>query len=204
MAGLVAAIGWVYALARLLDGPEVNASEAEILSYYGGGDLGRETLLILQVLFIATAGFLWFVGVIRGRIGASIPKIFDTVFFGGGILLAGLMFVGTASLTAPLILVELGDVAVDPGAAAMIRSFAFVLLGVFATRISALFVFSLSTLGLRTGVMPRWLAIVGYLLGVGLLLDVTFSSPSLYAFPVWLALVSIVLVFHRHRGVAAE
>jgi hypothetical protein len=77
------------------------------------------------------------------------------------------------------------------------RSFALVTLGVFSPGIAALFVFSSSTLGSRTSVMPRWLAVLGYVLGIGLLVDVTFSTPSVYAFPAWLALVSIVLVFHR-------
>jgi len=197
-AGLVAAIGWVYALVRLLDGPRVEASEDEILRYYSDPDTGWATLFVLQVLFVATAGFLWFVGVIRNRIGAGSPKLFDTVFFGGGILLAGLMFVGSAALAAPFVLAGNGGVDVDPGAAAMARSFAYVILGVFTPRIAALFVFSSSTLGLRTGVLPRWLVVVGYLLGILLLVDVTISAPGVYAFPSWIALVSVVLVFHRH------
>lgn len=200
MAGLVAAIGWVYALVRLLDGPGIDASEQEILRFYSNPDTGWDTLFVLQILFVATAGFLWFVGVIRNRIGVGIPQLFDTVFFGGGILLAGLMFVGSAALAAPYVLGGNGGVEVDPGAAAMTRNFAYVTLGVFTPRIAALFVFSSSTLGLRTGVLPRWLAILGYMLGIFLLVDVTISTPSVYAFPIWIALVSIVLVFHRHPG----
>jgi len=198
MAGLVAAIGWVYALVRLLDGPGVDATEDEIIRFYSNPDTGWDTFFVLQVLFVATAGFLWFVGVIRGRVGIGIPKLFDTVFFGGGILLAGLMFVGSAALAAPFVLADRGAVGIDPAAAAMTRSFAMVALGVYAPRIAALFVFSSSTLGLRTGVLPRWLAVLGYVLGVLLLVDVTISTPSVFVFPAWIALVSIVLVFHRN------
>ena len=107
------------------------------------------------------------------------------------------MFVGLAALATPFVLVDRGTVGVDPAAAAMTRSFALVTLGVFAPRIAALFVFSSSTLGIRTGVLPRWLAILGYVLGVLLVVDVTISTPSGYALPTWIALVSIVLVFHR-------
>ena len=138
MAGLVAAVGWAFALVRLLDGPGVDATEDEILRFYSDPDVGWDTFFVLQILFVATAGFLWFVGVIRKRVGISVPKLFDAVFFGGGILLAGLMFVGAAALAAPFVLADLGGVAVDPSVAAMTRSFAQVTLEVFTPRIAAL------------------------------------------------------------------
>ena len=37
---------------------------------------------------IAVAGFLWFMAVIRDRMGDREPKLFATVFFGGGIIIA--------------------------------------------------------------------------------------------------------------------
>jgi hypothetical protein len=197
VAGIVAAVAWVYGLVRLLDGPQANASEAEFAAYFAKPDTGWDTLAVLQVIVFGTAGFLWFVGVIRSRLGAAEPKLFDTVFFGGGMLFSALIFVGSAALAAPFILADLGRVGVEPGTAAMARSFAIVVLAVFAPRVAALIVFSSSTLGLRTGALPRWLVAVGYLTGFVLLVDVTFSSPSVYIFPGWMALVSLVLLF-RH------
>ncbi|MDJ0497405.1 MAG: hypothetical protein QNJ89_06220 [Acidimicrobiia bacterium] len=197
VAGLVAAVGWIYALVRLLDGPGVEASEEEITRYFSDPDTGWDTLFVLQVLVIATAGFLWFIGVIRNRVGTPTPKLFDTVFFGGGILVAGMIFIGSAALAAPFILADRG-MDVDPGAASMIRSYALVVLAVFAPRVAALVVFSSSTLGLRTGVLPRWMILVGYAVGVSMLLNVTFYSPSVYIFPGWIALLSLVLLFHHH------
>jgi hypothetical protein len=198
IAGIVAAVGWVFALVRLLDGPGVDASEAEITQFFADPDTGRDTLLVLQILVIATVGFLWFIGVIRGRIGDPAPKLFETVFFGGGILYAGLLFVGAAALAAPFVLADIGGMDVEAGSAAMARSFARVMLGVFASRVAALVVLSTSTLGLRTGVLPRWLILAGYLVGVGILVNVTFFTPSVYAFPGWIALVSLVLLLRRH------
>lgn len=197
VAGIVAAVGWIYALLRLLDGPGVDASEAEITRFYADPDTGWDTLIVLQVLVVATAGFLWFIGVIRNRVGQAGATLFDTVFFGGGILFAGLIFVGSAALAAPFILADRG-IDVDPGAASMIRSYVMVVLAVFAPRVAALVVFSSSTLGVRTGVLPRWLILVGYVVGVSMVLNVTFYSPSVYIFPGWIALVSMVLLFRRH------
>jgi hypothetical protein len=197
VAGIVAALGWVYSLVRLLDGPGVEASEAEITQFYADPDTGWDTLFVLQILVIATAGFLWFIGVIRNRVGRATATLFDTVFFGGGILYAGLLFVGAAALAAPFLLADIGGMEVEAGSAALLRSFARVMLGVFASRVAALVVLSTSTLGLRTGALPRWLVLVGYLAGVGILLNVTFFTPSVYAFPAWIAVVSVVLLIRR-------
>jgi hypothetical protein len=197
VAGIVAAIGWVYALLRLLQGPGVDASEAEITRFYANPDTGWDTLFVLQILVIATAGFLWFIGVIRNRVGQATATLFDTVFFGGGILYAALVFVGAAALAAPFMLADIGGMEVEAGSAALLRNFARVVLGVFASRVAALVVISTSTLGLRTGALPRWLVLVGYVTGVGILLNVTFFTPSVYAFPGWIAVVSLVLLIRR-------
>ena len=203
IAGVVAAVGWVYALNRLLEGPDIDATEDEIARYYADVGTGWDTLIVLQVLVFGTIGFLWFVGVVRNRVGPDAPRLFDTVFFGGGILFAGLLFVGAAALAAPFLLSEIGGAEVSAGAAAMVRSFALVVLAVFTPRIGALFVFSSSTLGLRSGVLPRWLAYVGYAVGGALLINVTFFSPSVYVLPGWIAIVSIELLLNRGRRSAS-
>ncbi|MDJ0923554.1 MAG: hypothetical protein QNJ77_03250 [Acidimicrobiia bacterium] len=203
IAGIVAAVGWVVALARLTRGPGVDASEAEISEFFADPDIGWDVLVLLQVLVIATAAFLWFIGVIRNRVGEAAPTMFDTVFFGGGILFAGLMFLGSAALAVPFLLAEVSG-SVDPGAASMIRGYAQVILAVFAPRVAALIVFSSSTLGLRTGALPRWLILAGYVVGTGLIINVTFWNPSLYVFPGWMVLMSLVLLFHHPKSAATE
>jgi hypothetical protein len=37
------------------------------------------------VLVVSTIAFLWFVGVVRGRIGDREPRLFGTVFFGSSL-----------------------------------------------------------------------------------------------------------------------
>ena len=68
---------------------------------------------------------------------------------------------------------------------------------VFMPRMQALFVFSAAALGLRTGAFPRWSVIVSYLLGLWLLVNFTFLTPSVYAFPSWVALISLELLIRR-------
>lgn len=196
-AGLIAAAGWGIGLTQLLSVPSLDASDSEIRRYYSNPDVGSDALWSLQVLAIATIGFLWFIAVIRGRIGTNEPKLFGTVFLGAGILLAALMFVGAAAVAAPALLVSEGNRTVDPDAAATTTSFAIILLAVFAPRVASVFVLSLSSLALRTGALPRWLIVLSYIFGVGMFINVTFSKPNVYGFPAWIALVSVVMFIRR-------
>lgn len=198
-AGIVYAICSSVALTILLASPAVSAPQAEVREYYGRAQAGDQVMLAINLMIFSVIGFLWFMAVIRHHIGINEPKLFGTVFFGGGLLYAGLLLVGSAALAAPAVLVGVGEQVVDPGTAAMARSVGVVILAGFATRVQALFLSATSTLGLRTGTLPRWLVVVSYLIGLVLFVDITFTQPSIYLFPAWVALVSIVLIFRPPR-----
>jgi hypothetical protein len=53
---------------------------------------------------------------------------------------------------------------------------------------------SLATIWLKTGLMPRWLVIVTYVLALGLLLSSDISMWITLAFPVWVLVVSALLL----------
>ena len=61
------------------------------------------------------------------------------------------------------------------------RAIAYTLLFVIATRAAAVCLISISTLGIRSGVFPRWFAWTGYLLGLTLLLFVSLWDLYLLA-----------------------
>ncbi len=198
-AGIVAAVGWIVVLGRWLDTPAIDATDAEITEFYADpGGLGG--LASLQILVWSTIAFLWFIGVIRGRIGRDEPKLFGTVFLGGGILLAVLILIGSSLFAAPAVLAEETDRAVDPDVVAMTRTLARIVMGVIAPRMASLFIFSLSGLALRTGALPRWLVVVSYATGVALFVNVTFATPSIFVFPGWMVLVSLVLLVRHPHG----
>ena len=199
VAGLIAAVGWIVALTDLRDVPDVDASDAEILAYYADPP-GLSASVSLQILVYATFGFLWFIAVVRNRIGEAEPKLFGTVFFGGGILFAALLFVGAAALAAPEILTAESDRVVDPDAMAMTRSFAAIVLGEFTIRLGSLFVFSLAALALRTGALPRWLVVVSYLVGIAMFVNVLIATPGIYLLPSWIGLVSVVMLVRHSRA----
>lgn len=185
-------------LSMLFALPAITASDSKILAFYRKPGAESRALIALNLMVIAVIGFLWFIGVIRNRMGEREPKLFSTVFFGGGLLIsAGLLF-GTAVLAAPSIMLEVGDRVPDPGSASMTRAVGIAVLIGVVPKMQAVFMFSTGTLGLRTGILPRWLIIVSFVIGAGLLINISFFTTSVYAFPAWVALVSIVMLVRPH------
>ena len=52
--------------------------------------------LALSLVPIAGIAFLWFIGVVRDRIGSLEDRFFSSVFFGSGLLYLAMMFVSAA------------------------------------------------------------------------------------------------------------
>ena len=197
VAGILCAIGWSLAMRGLLSAPGISASDAEIEAFYADSSSTRPVLVWIQVLVFSTIAFLWFVGVIRSRLGDREPKLFGTVFFGASILLAGLLFIGACLLAAPAILVEVGGKAPSPEAASLTRSTAAIALSVFAPRIATLVMLSTASLGRATNALPRWLVWLTYAVAIVELVNVTLSTPTIYVMPAWIALVSVVVLVRR-------
>lgn len=196
-AGIVCAIGWALSMRGLLSAPGIGASAADIEHWYADRSNSTISVVWLQVLVFSTIAFLWFIGVIRGRVGDREPRLFGTVFFGASVLLAGALFGAASLLAAPAVLVTVGDSSPDPGAAALTRAAAAVTLSVFAPRIATLVMLSTASLGRATGALPRWLIWLTYAVAVIELVNVTIATPTFYLLPVWIAIVSIVLFVRR-------
>ena len=152
----------------------------------------QHSTITIATLLMPFAGisFLWFVGVLRDGFGRFEDRFFASVFLGSGLLFLALMFVATA--------VAAGLVAsrgvIKPAADAEVIDFGrFVVLAVtktYAIRMAAVFMMSLATIWLKTGVMPRWLVAISYLVAVGLLIAGDLSMWAVMAFPAWVLVVS--------------
>ena len=126
--------------------------------------------LSLQLLPFAGIAFLWFIGVLRDRIGQHEDRFFATVFLGSGLLFVGTFFVA-GSLAAGLI-----STAADAGPVGRLgsvwpfgRRAAATLATVYGLRMAAVFTISATTIASRLRLVPRWLAVLGYATAVSLL-----------------------------------
>jgi hypothetical protein len=77
------------------------------------------------------------------------------------------------------------------------RAGAAVVLSVFAPRVATLVMFSTASLGRATGALPGWLVGLTYAVGLLAFVNVSIATPTVYAVPAWIALVSIVLLVRR-------
>lgn len=163
---------------------------------------GRQSASLAMALIpFAGIAFLWFVGVIRSQLGDREDKLFATVLLGSGLLFVAMLFT-TAAAVGSLLAVTADGAAVDAGSQLVIGALAGQLLGAFGIRMAAVFTLSVTTLGLRTGLLPRWLLIVGYVVPIVLFLTPPISGWAQLLFPLWVFLVSVHILRVSVRGPA--
>ena len=141
--------------------------------------------------------FLWFMGVVRTRIGDREDRFLSTVFMGSGYLFLAMTFAAGALASG---LMNLHAQATDSAAAdasfALGTRTAFELVNLYSVRMAGVFMFSFGTLGLRTGAMPRSFVWLTYLLAAVLLLSISYTLWVVLVFPLWVLGLSIYLLVH--------
>ena len=146
----------------------------------------------LNLVPFAGIAFLWFIGVIRDRIGEHEDRLFATAFLGSGLLFVGMLFVA-AAVAAGL----LADPAIEAGRSlssgvwGLGRRITFTVLNVYAMRMGAVFILSTTTIGMRTGVIPRWLVVAGYVAALILLVGTSLSTWLNLVLPTWTLILSV-------------
>jgi hypothetical protein len=206
IAGVVYAVLTVAGLTLLSRYPSFDQPEAEITDWFDD-PAHRSTLILgLNLVVMASVAFLWFVGVVRRRLGHHEDQFFGTVFFGSGIVSVAISLAGGAALAAPAVAGTILDSnAVDEASASLAAGLGAGLLLSIAPRFQAVFVITTSTVILRSGFLPRWLGFVGYLIGLGMFALPLITRPVGIAFPVWVLVVSVVIFVRRpDSGGAAD
>lgn len=150
--------------------------------------------------------FLWFIGVIRTRLGEREDRLFATVFLGSGLLFVAMLFTGSAVLGSVLVLRAHG-VPVSADAMALLQALNQQIMGSFATRMAAVFTLSVTSLASRSGALPRWLTVWGIISALALFAAPLLGRWSQLVFPVWVLVLSVHLLVVRSReraGAAAQ
>jgi hypothetical protein len=157
--------------------------------------------LALNLIPFAGIAFLWFIGVIRDLMSDMEDRLFATVFLGSGLLFLALTFIG-AALAAGLLssyAIE-SSILIQSGVLTYSRMVLYHVFNIYAIRMSGVFMISLASILLRTGLMHRGWAYLTYILALVLLLSIDYSSWVILIFPGWVLVVSvIVLVRNLHK-----
>jgi len=154
--------------------------------------------LALNLLPFAGIAFLWFIAVVRNRLGELEDRFFSTVFLGSGLLYVGMVFT-SAALAGGLIrvLINAPEILTQTGAYALGRAQIYQTMNVYGIKMAGVFMFSTSTILLRTRIVHRWIAFLGYALGAVLLLSVGIIVWIPLVFPVWVFLISVAILLEN-------
>lgn len=156
-------------------------------------DPGRRAAVVIALNLVPFAGisFLWFIGVIRDRVGQHEDRFFATVFLGSGLLFVAMLFV-SAAVAGGLFVAATRSSGV-PGAdtLALGRDVTGSLVNVYAMRMAAVFTLTTVTIARRTKIVSRWITVAGIVAALVLLVGVGISPWVELLFPAWVLALSI-------------
>jgi len=161
----------------------------------------RPLQIALVLMPFAVIAFLWFLAVIRDRLGEQEDQFFSTVFFGSGLLFLAMVCISMAIAGGILIVANsaaeegLNQDSITFGRAVMLQ-----ISNVYALRMAAVFMISTATIWLRTSLMPRWLTLATYVLALLLLLVVSLNLWVVLAFPAWVFFISVYILIINARS----
>jgi hypothetical protein len=178
--------------ALVLIGASAPSDPSEAGTWLTDPDKRAAVAVALNLVPFAGIAFLWFIGVIRDRIGQHEDRLFASVFLGSGLLFVGMLFVA-AAVAAGL----LADPAIEAGRVpspeiwGLGRRVTFTALNVYAIRMGAVFILSTTAIGRRTGIIPPWLVATGIVAGLVLLLGSNLSTWVNIVLPAWTLILSV-------------
>lgn len=172
------------------------------------GDLAAQrntVVLALALIPFSGIAFLWFIGVVRDLLGAFEDQFFSTVFFGSGLLFLALTFMSSA-LAGGILAAEMRGLQtpISEDALTFGRLVMYQLSHNYAVRMAGVFMLSLGTIWYRTGLMPRWLALVTLIGAVTLIIVFNESFVISLAFPAWVLLISLYILLRNRQSLPAE
>jgi hypothetical protein len=199
VAGIVFSV--LFAVALVLVRTAVPADPADAGRWLSDSSRRDAVLFALGLVPFAGIAFLWFVGVLRDRVGEAEDRFFATVFLGSGLLFVGMLFVASA-VAAGLVASsgQDGDTLLSSSTWAFGRRTTHELLNVYAMRMAAVFTLATSTILLRTSLAPRWLVATGYAIGALLLFTIGFFSWVELLFPAWVLALSLYVLIASFRS----
>jgi hypothetical protein len=154
---------------------------------------GRRTAVDVALSLVPFAGiaFLWFIGVLRDRIGRREDRFFGTVFLGSGLLFVAMLFVTAAVAGGLLAAASASSSPLGSDVLALGRDVTGLLLNVYSMRMAAVFTLTTVTIARRTEIVSRWLTVAGVVTALVLLIAVSFSDWVELLFPAWILALSL-------------
>jgi hypothetical protein len=196
LAGVAFTLFFLAALGVSGSGP--GDTPAELTDWYGDEGNRGAAFLVFFLLAAAALSFLWFLGALRGVLvrAEGDPARWTALGFGAGVASGTLLLASASLYVAPAASAGQDEFPFDPATANTFTNAGFTLL-VASAMTAALLVLATSIVANRTGLLPRWLALAGFVVAPVLLLTIFFLP--LFVWLAWMLAVSIVLVVRTAR-----
>jgi len=164
---------------------------------------GKRAAVAVALNLVPFAGiaFLWFIGVIRDRVGEREDRFFATVFLGSGLLFVAMLFVA-AAVSGGLI-AEVTSGLPSTSTLALARNVTSSLLNVYSMRMAAVFTLSTVTIARRTQIVSRWLTVAGLAAAAVLIIGIGISPWVELVFPAWIMALSVDILTAGRREASA-
>jgi hypothetical protein len=177
------------------------ATPADITDLNAWTDTTRRMVSIsLALISLAGIAFLWFLGVVRDRLGAFEDQFFATVVQGSGLLFLAMTFSAFAYAAGMFAALRAeGGHVTNPDAYVVGRAVMSQMFNMYALKMASVFMISISTLWLRTGVVPRWLSYISYAVALLMLFSLSLSVWMVLWFPAWVLAVSTYFLIMSYR-----
>jgi hypothetical protein len=163
-------------------------------------DSGKRAAVAVALNFVPFAGiaFLWFIGVLRDRIGEREDRFFASVFLGSGLLFVAMLFVAAAVSGGLIAAASAGRP--DTNTLALARNITTSLLNVYSMRMAAVFTLTTVTIARRTEIVSRWLTRAGLVCALVLMIGIGISPWAELVFPAWILALSVDILTAAPRG----
>ena len=186
--------------------PDATLGQNAIVKFYQSDQHRLQVILGLYLAPFAGMAFLWFMASLHNWMLESAgrqDRFLSSMQQGSAYIFVAVLFCSAAAGASKAINLQYLGTAV-PGleTASLLPGLAYTLFFVYALRAAAMFTLLTSRYAQSMNVFPRWLSIVGYLVGIFLMLSVTFSQLLVFVFPLWVLLVCGFL-FSRARSWSA-
>lgn len=202
LTGVLAAVCSGYGTLLVLDQPQDSDPDSTIVAYFASHSHRVEGLVGFLVFLAGMLAFVVFLTALRERLLAAEegPGRLGALAFGAGVASAAVWIVSMIVARADaLTAINTSRFRVDPNTYRLLADSAYA--GwVAATIVSSLVVWATSAVALRTGLLPRWFAWLGVVVGISQL-GALFFIPFV-AWWVWVAVTSVLLVRRPERATA--
>jgi hypothetical protein len=196
LAGVAFAVLFLAALGVSSSGP--GDTPYEVAEWYGDEGNRGSSFLVFFLLAGASLSFLWLLGALRSALvrAEGDPARWTALGFGAGVASATLLLASASLYVTPAAAAAEDEFPFDPSTANALAGAGFMLL-VSSTMAGALLVLATSIVANRTGLLPRWLALAGFVVAPLLLFTIFFLP--LFLWLAWVLVLSLVLIVRSAR-----